>query len=234
MRPLILPLLAALLPLVSSPPAAAFGEVPKETAAVGGTLTMGSATTLGEGYAGLARIDLQPGLDKSLSFSAGGGAYIDYYFVPWFGVEGGIGFVGKGVRYKGAVLGEPWRTRLRLIYMELPISLKFNIARRFRIGLGVALWVAVSGKEKTHAGDAVIENKLDEDRLWAPYHRANVGPKVSLAYAIPLGPVHILPGASWMMHIVNDLDNDDIPGDTDYVMREMNVMLNVGVEWFFR
>lgn len=202
-----------------------------EELAVGGYLSMGTAAVLGDGYAELYQINPD---DKSLSYSAGGGAYFDYYLNPRLGVEAGLGFLGKGLRYTGYVLGEKWRTRARLVYMEIPISLKFNIDRRFQITAGIALWVALSGKEVTHTENARIETDWSEDRFWAPYHRANVGPKISFAYAVKAGPVHVVPGVTWMLHLINDFDNDDIQGDTEYVMREMNIMLNVGVEWCFR
>ena len=197
-----------------------------EETAVGGYLAMGTATVLGDGYADLNGIDQ----DKSLSYSAGGGLYIDHYFNEWFGVEAGIGFLGKGARYKGSVLGEDWRMRLRFVYMEIPIALKLNIDRRFQITAGIALWVALTGKEVGNAGSVSVENKFDSDEDWAPYHRANVGPKLSFAYAIPVGPVNIVPGLTWMMHLINDIDT----ATADHTMREMNIMLQVGVDWFFR
>ena len=203
-----------------------------EETAVGGYLAMGTATVLGDGYADLPTHNIdQP---KSLSYSAGGGFYIDHYLNEWFGIEAGIGFIGKGVRYKGSVLGEDWRMRLRLVCMEIPVALKFNIDRRFQITAGIALWVTVSGKETGKTGSVTIENKFDTDADWAPYRRANVGPKISFAYAIPVGPVNIVPGLTWMMHLVNDIDSNDVSATADYPMREMNIMLQVGIDWFFR
>jgi hypothetical protein len=228
-RALLIKVAVAILSTTFAGNALAFND--NEVAALGGYVSMGTTTVLGDGYAELNQINLE---DKSLSFAAGGGLYIDYYFNSWFALDAGMGFVGQGLRYRGYVLGEKWRTRVRLVCMEIPISLKFNIDRRFQIAIGIALWVAVSGKETTHAADADVENKWTEDRHWAPYRRANVGPKVSFAYAIPVGPIHIVPGLSWMMHLINDFDNGDIPNNGEFVMREMNIMLHVGVEWFFR
>ena len=225
----IMTIIAAALVAKPTPSMSFRSETQNEKMAIGGILSMGIAMGIGDGYA--EYMDVNPTW-KTPRFAAGGGAYFNYYFAPWFGLHVGLVFVGKGTRYNGDILNESWHTRLALVYLELPFALKFNIDRRFQITAGGALWVAVFGKATTVAGDVEVEDDFEESD-WDSYHRANIGPKVSLAYSIPLGPINLVPGATWMFHTVNDLDNDEIPGKDDHQLRMMNVMIDVGVEWFF-
>jgi hypothetical protein len=117
------------------------------------------------------------------------------------------------------------------------VAFKLNI-HGFQAAFGIALWVALAGKRTSADETSVVHTKWtsDGDPSWAMYHRANVGPWVNMGYAIEVGPVEIVPSVTWMMHGINDLDNDGIPPftiETDFQLRAMNVMINCGAQWGF-
>ena len=184
---------------------------------VGGYMDMGMAHMVGDWD------------DAKVRFAGGGGAYFDFYVIPMLAIEGGIGFVGKGARQTedyGPPVGDV-EVKARLIYMEIPLGAKLNIMN-FQASVLFALSFALSGKSTVEAEGDSSEHKWEGDD-WDHWHRVNIGPKIVLGYAIPIGPVSLVPGFYWSMHMINeykDIDSDD-------QIRAMNFMFRVAGEFGF-
>lgn len=194
---------------------------------IGGYYHLGFALVAGNGYELWTSQDRD---DRTAKFSTGGGAYFDYYFNHFLGIEGGFGIITKGIRYHGAD-----KHKVTLPYMELPVMAKFTI-KGFQAAVGLALFVALGGRTTNiYEENKTIHSFTDQD--WDYMHRVNFGPKIALGYAIPVGPISIVPGLSWTIHFVNDLDSDEIEDSTfrrddpNYSMRATNLMFVVAVEW---
>jgi hypothetical protein len=198
-----------------------------ENKVVGGYLSLGIGMAAGDGIEGLDPLIARN--DRTAKFVSGGLAYFDYYFTAMIGIEGGLGFQTKGLRYR---LDNDWVRRFRVLYMEFPISFKLDF-RHFQFTVGFALSVALAGLTSTDDnGDAVLERWNNNE--WDIFHRVNFGPRLTFSYAIPVGPVFIVPGISWMIHFINDLNNDEINNpNEEFRSRFMNLMFNAGVEWGF-
>jgi hypothetical protein len=69
------------------------------------------------------------------------------------------------------------------------------------------------------------------DDEWDYYRRFNICPRITLGYAIPVGPVAIVPGLTWMIEVINDAKDE--AADADVKIHNMNLMFNVGVEFGF-
>jgi hypothetical protein len=210
------------------------GEHGDKKMVVGGYLSTGIAMTAGDGYETWLGINRN---DRTAKFAIGGDAYFDYYFTPMFGIEAGLGFHNKGIRFSFNE-GPLVRSRLSFAYMEIPVCFKFDI-HHFQGTVGFALFIALSGKESDKFDNDREEKIKWNDDDWQYYHRANFGPKLAFSYAIPVGPVFIVPGISWSIHLINDLNNDElhrdnaIPDDVDSRARANTLMANIGVEWGF-
>ena len=186
-------------------------------AVVGVYISMGMAHWIGDVEGGEFR------------FAGGGGAYFNYYLSPIVALDMGLGFVGKGVRFKFTGGGEDTDHRLKLTYLRIPLGIKLNFSG-IQAAVQWELAFALSGKLKTQSNVLDIETKISGDD-WDENHldirRVNMGPRVVLGYAIPLGPVSLVPGASWCMHVINEhTEGDD-------AARAMNIMFNVAGEFGF-
>lgn len=240
MRRKLFILIAMLISFISASAFAYEGEHTEKRMVVGGSLNLGFAMTAGRGYEELSR-DASFGAlsvdrnDRTAKFSVGANAYFDFYFTPMFAVNTGFGFLSKGIRFSQGNV----KLRENIAYMEIPLCIKLDY-RHFQAAAGFALFIALSGK--TTVKDDSEKHKYDwtEDNRWQYYHRANFGPKLTFSYAIPAGPLFVVPGISWSIHLINDLDDDEIHNDNPllsddkkYKMRANNLMFNVGVEWGF-
>ena len=131
-----------------------------------------------------------------------------------------------------------YEIKYKLIYMEIPIAAKLNI-HNFQATMGIAFWFALAGKTISETDDDTTTHKWDGDDDWDRVRRVNLGPRITLGYAIPVGPVFIVPSITWMFHLINDLDEDEINDDIgpnsneDFKARAMNIMFNVGAEFGF-
>jgi hypothetical protein len=206
--------------IVAQPPTAnAFGD----RMVIGGYYTNGIAMVAGDGYEEWRNFDRD---NRTAKFSVGGGGYFDFFFTPYVGIEAGIGFLNKGIRFSHS--GNSYKESI--VYMEMPFMVKIDF-RHFQAAFGFALSIALSGRSITKYDERKEIDRWDGNE-WDYVHRANLGPKIALGYAIPVGPIFIVPGMSWTMHLINDLNNDDIPPDgTDYQARAVNLMFTVAVEW---
>jgi hypothetical protein len=175
---------------------------------IGGQLRLGMAHLIGDND------------EAKIKFAGGGMAYFDFYLMEMLAIEAGLGLVGKGARYdEGEVTG-----RASGIYLEIPLGVKLNI-HNVRIGVFIALNLGLTGKTKMEMGGQESEDDWD----WDHYRRFNLGPKISIGYAIPVGPVWIVPGIDWSLHLLNEYY--DMPSGFDDSIRAMNIMFHVGVEF---
>lgn len=158
-------------------------------------------------------------------FAGAGGAYFDFYLMEILALEGGIGFVGKGFRLKE----DDARYWERMIYMEIPLGAKLNI-KGFQVGLAVAIYFALSAKTKYKDDDNEVTADWNDD-AWDDYKRFNLGPKLTLGYAIPVGPVAIVPGLNWSIELIDNAKGD--MEDAEVRERNWNLFFTVGVEFGF-
>jgi len=70
----------------------------------------------------------------------------------------------------------------------------------------------------------------DED--WDNYRRFNLCPRVTLGYAIPVGPIAIVPGIAWSIEVINSAKGH-LADDLDGKIHNMNFMFTVGAEFGF-
>jgi hypothetical protein len=174
---------------------------------VGAFFSMGMGLTVG---------DLKMGYDQKPRFAGGGGAYFDFYVMEMLAIEAGIGFIGKGYRVKEDVSGYEVKGWQKVIAMEIPLGVKLNIA--------------LSGKSVSELDGSKHTDTFGDDE-WDNIRRFNLGPRIALGYAIPIGPVAVVPGISWSMDVINYAKNDY--ADADVKARCMNLMFNVGGEFGF-
>lgn len=185
---------------------------------VGGYMGLGMATFVGD-------VD-----DAKMRFAGEGEAYFDFYLMPILALEAGLGFVGTGYRLLDKDFDPDLKVRYSLINMEIPLGAKLNI-HNFQISLMMVMYFILSGKIKSEAGSNESEHKLNDDD-WDNVRRFNIGPKITFGYAIPIGPVSLVPGVSWMMYLINV--GKDLPGPMeDDQYRAMNIMFNIGAEFGF-
>jgi hypothetical protein len=191
---------------------------------VGAFMSMGAALTLG---------DLNYGQDQKPRFAGAGGAYFNYYFTPMFAIDAGLGFIGKGYIIKYDEEGVDIKLRQTLINMEIPLGVKLNI-KNIQIAAAVAIDIVVSGVARSKATDggdtSSTKHKLSGDD-WDLVRRFNLGPKVAAGYAIPLGPVYLVPGLSWSMDLINYCKGD--AAEYGGKARGMNIMVVVAGEFGF-
>jgi len=140
------------------------------------------------------------------------------------------------VRAKGETANIDWMVREQVNYMEIPLALRLKISY-FQAAIGIAMNIALSGKTKTEIDDDTDWDGWDDDD-WDYIHRFNIAPWIFLGANIPVGPISIVPGISWSMHLINDLDRDEINDDTgidedDLGAHAMNIMFHVGAEFGF-
>jgi len=179
---------------------------------IGGQISMGMATVLTD----------DDDDDSKPRFAGGGFAYFDYYVSEMLAIEAGLGFIGKGARYEEGDL-KLW---MKPIYMEIPLGVKLNI-QNFRVGILFAFDIGIGGKFKGEFAGHEEEDDIEWDEDGYP-RNFNIAPKITLGYAIPVGPVDIVPGLDWAMNLLDDDDDDD-----DNWYRNMNLMFNVAVEFGF-
>jgi hypothetical protein len=195
-----------------------------KTMAVGGYITMGMAHEVG---------DLD---DAKFRFAGGGGAYFDFSLTPLLALEAGLGLVGKGAREEGTIdITDPagnvidtidYDARLKFVYLTIPLGVMLNI-NGLQIGAAWEIAFALAGKSKTESGGNEDEHKWDGDD-WDNFRRFNMGPRIRVGYAIPVGPISIVPGIYWSLHVLNENTGDN---SDDYAMRAMNIMFLVAVEF---
>ena len=216
-----LALVAVLMCSTASAQDAAVSTVPApdggKTMAIGAFINMGMAHMVGDNG------------DAKMRFAGGFGAYFDFYIIPMLALEAGLGIEGKGSRAEDE--DSDFKVRDKITYLEIPLGAKLNISN-FQASLLFVLNFALAGKTKSEGDfdglDISGEVKWNDD-MWDHYRRVNIGPKIVLGYAIPVGPISIVPGISWSLHLLNEAK--DMPDDYDDSIRAMNIMFRVGAEF---
>jgi hypothetical protein len=150
----------------------------------------------------------------------GGGVDFDLYLSAPFALDIGIGLIGKGHKFSST-------DQRGFLYLRIPVGVKLSFYG-VRVGLALALDVALRGESKYYDNDIESNDSTvwDEDQ-WRSYRRFNLGPLLSLGYAIQVKKIAIVPGVSWSMDL---LDNAISRDDGDFELRNMNVMFNLGLE----
>ena len=166
---------------------------------------------------------------SSAGFSAGGWVYVDYYLLPMLALEGGLGALGKGAHYKFkgdafgfSVKGAEW---IKMGYLEIPLGAKLDF-QNFRVSALLLLDIALTGKYRIESGDNTEKRKF-KDADWDVIRRFNMGFRLQVGYAIPLGPIVLVPGVDWSTHFIDEIKDDDVK---EYQVRWMNFFFNVAAE----
>ncbi len=182
--------------------------------AIGGYFTLGMAHEVGD-------YD-----DAKFRFAGGGGAYFDFYLTPLLALEAGLGFVGKGSRDEGTIDTIDYKNKLKLTYLTIPLGVSLNI-KGLQIGAAWEIAFALTGKDIEESGGNKQIEKWDGDD-WDNFRRFNMGPRIRVGYAIPVGPIAIVPGVYWSLHVLNENTGDN---SDDNAYRAMNIMFLVAVEF---
>ena len=192
------------------------------------TMVVGAHGDLGMAYMVGRYVDRDLA-DKKVRFNGGGGAYFDFYLNSMLALEGGIDFVGKGYRERGHYYVTDWNTydtkTVRLIYLEIPLGAKLNI-KDFQASLLFTLNFALKGTTTLEEKSFTPSKYEWGDDDWDNYRRFNIGPKIVLGYAIPIGPISLVPGFYWSIHLIND-------SKVYPAQYAMNFMFRVALEFGF-
>ena len=154
-------------------------------------------------------------------FAGGFGFNYKFYLKSNMALAAGLDFVGKGGRNKEGDVTQ--KTYLRC--MEFPLGVVFEPIPNLQIGGALVISIALTGKEKEKEGDDSQVHDFNDDD-WDNIRRFNLGPRLSAGYAIPVGPVKIVPGLMWELDLINAYK-----GDGDAAMRAVNLMLTAGVQY---
>lgn len=177
---------------------------------VGGTMNLGMAAMIVENCN-----------NCSVRFAGGGNAHYNLYLARVFAIHVGIEFMGRGLKASGiANTTSQDEQKLMLIYLDIPIGIKLRFSA-FQMALGASFDFALTGKWKNPDRDF---QDADWD-AWA--RRFNVGAWMSFGWAIHAGPIDIVPGFSWNMHILDENTSNSAFG----FVRPFNLMFDVGVEF---
>jgi hypothetical protein len=217
-----------------------YGAAAEESSGAGASVAAGAAASqfsplvagakVGLGFEWAARNkDAKDAMDaadikNSAGFSGGGWLYVNYYLIPMLALQGGLGFVAKGTHFKGNQTVGFDHLWYKFAYMEFPLGAMLNIIN-IRITALLLIEVALTGKYKTKTGGVITTDKWG-DSDWDNARRFNLGLRLGAGYAIPIGPVVLVPGVDWSTQFINVVDT---PGDD--AMRLMNFFFNVAVEY---
>jgi len=191
-------------------PAAAPEDGGRSTHVIGANASLGMATMLVENCS-----------NCSIRFAGGGGAHYNLYLADVFGLHAGISFTGRGLKASGlANTTSQEEQKIKVVYMDIPLGIKLRFSH-FQLALGVSLDFALTGKSENP--DADFNDAAWE--LWA--RRFNLGAWIGFGWAIHAGPIDIVPGFSWNMHILDE----NTSGSAFGFVRPMNFMIDLGVEF---
>ena len=191
-------------------------------------LLMGAATAILRTDDGINTVSPKP------RFTGGGEFAFNLYLSPVVAINLGMVLISKGYRADEILEEDGFRVeveeRMTFLTMELPMGVLLNLSG-FRIGIDMVVSYLLHGRAKGKLDGDSYESDIDN---WDQLRRLNIGPRVSLGYAIPAGPVAVVPGAFWEMDFLNvyDLDQeliDLLGGDMSY--RHMSIMASLGLEF---
>ena len=180
------------------------------THVIGATLSLGMATMIVENCS-----------NCSIRFAGGGGAHYNLYLARMFALHAGVGFMGRGLKASGlANTTSNEEQKIKVIYLDVPLGIKLRFGI-FQLALGASLDFALSGKSKNPDVDF-------NDQLWKFWaRRFNIGAWIGFGWAIHAGPIDIVPGFTWDMHMLDEVTL----GGANNSVRPMNIMFNLGVEF---
>jgi len=201
---------AAAEPAAAPAPAPAPAADGYSTHVIGATVSLGMATMLVENCS-----------NCSIRFAGGGGAHYNLYLAKVFALHAGVGFMGRGLKASGLTnTTSNEEQKIKVIYLDVPLGIKLRFGI-FQLALGASLDFALSGKSKNPDVDF-------NDQLWKFWaRRFNIGAWIGFGWAIHAGPIDIVPGFTWNMHL---LDEVTLEGANNSV-RPMNIMIDLGVEF---
>lgn len=177
---------------------------------VGATMNLGMAAMIVENCS-----------NCSVRFAGGGNAHYNLYLARMFAIHAGIEFMGRGLKASGLTnTTSADEQKIKIIYMDIPIGIKLRFSA-FQLALGVSLDFALVGKQENP--DADFNDAMWD--LWA--RRFNLGAWMSFGWAIHAGPIDIVPGFSWNMHILDEDTGNSAFGS----VRPFNLMFDLGVEF---
>ena len=155
---------------------------------------------------------------------AGGfGVGFAQYMSDSLALKVGLEFVGKG----GKVEMDGMTSKTLMRHLEIPIGVLLDISN-FQLGFALVPSIALTAKEKVDADG--VESETDwEDEDWDMFRRFNLNPRITAGFAIPIGPVAIVPGLMWEMELLNDAKDE--MADANVKIRYMNLMGTVGVQF---
>jgi hypothetical protein len=180
------------------------------THVIGGYATLGMATMIVENCS-----------NCSIRFAGGGGAYYNLFPTRVFGIHAGVGLMGRGLKASGiANQTDQEEQKIKVLYLDVPLGIKLRFGS-FRLGLGVSLDFALSGKSENP--DMDFNDEMWE--FWA--RRFNLGAWMNFAWAIPVGPIAIVLGFGFNMHILDEVTMENANNS----VRPLNIMGNLGVEF---
>ncbi len=157
----------------------------------------------------------------SIRFAGGGGAHYNLYLADVFGLHAGIAFTGRGLKASGlANQTNQDEQKIKVLYLDVPLGIKLRFSS-FQLALGVSLDFALTGKSENPDHDFTDQ----EWEFWA--RRFNLGAWIGFGWAIHAGPIDIVPGFSWDMHMLDEVTAENANNS----VRPMNIMIDLGVEF---
>jgi len=180
------------------------------THVIGATASFGMATMLVENCS-----------NCSIRFAGGGGAHYNFYLTELFGLHAGVGMMGRGLKASGlANQTDDEEQKIKILYLDVPLGIKLRFSS-FQLALGVSLDFALTGKSENPDYDF-----RDADwEFWA--RRFNLGAWLAMGWAIHAGPIDIVPGFAFNMHILDEVTVENANNS----VRPLNIMFNLGVEY---
>ena len=172
--------------------------------------------------------------DYKARFAGGIGFFVNLYLSKRFAFNTGIDFIGKGVKndqnvYYGST-GERMTIsgKYSLKYLEFPLGILFDI-NNLHLGINFIPNIALSGKaEIESAGETSSVNWGDSE--WKNHRRFNISLRFMAGYAIPVGPISIVPALLWEFELLNSSIGDSY-NTFDMSTRQFNLMLSLGVTY---
>lgn len=170
---------------------------------------------------GMASMIVENCSNCSIRFAGGGGAHYNFYLTDIFGLHAGVGLMGRGLKASGiANQTDQEEQKIKILYLDVPLGIKLRFSS-FQLALGVSLDFALSGKSV----DPDYDFRDRDWEFWA--RRFNLGAWIGLGWAIPVGPIAIVLGFGFNMHILDEVTAENANNS----VRPLNIMANIGVEF---
>jgi hypothetical protein len=164
-------------------------------------------------------------LDLGPRWTGGGGLEYAGFINEYFGLGASVGFVGRGCAYAQ----QDVELRRQVTYLTMPIGVRLRFSG-IQLGIALGFDFALAGRSYerfSRQGQLVSSTIKWGSEEWQFHRRFNFGPVLSIGYAIPVGPVAIVPRVTWSMHVRREAWEDAGGSDRRY----MNVMFNIGMAY---